>query len=289
MLNNFNQTTTATKPRVELETLVNTKLPPSPGSVMKLTNLLRDGNTTSRQICQAISYEPGLVARILRLANSPLYSPVNPVISISSAISTIGTRSIYDIAMIELASATFAKEIKNSILAKQIWEHSLAVAIIARELSKVMDLNGTEESFTCGLLHDFGKFILLSHDTDGFRAILDKHEESEMLFAEKEYFGFTHADVGALVVERWNLREEITSTIKHHHNASASTQAIVITHIVEVADLIANINGYGLRLENEEKLKTSKSVEKLRLTEENLQATWENSLICINEVMSAFR
>lgn len=275
-------------PQFTLEELVNTKLPPSPSNVMNLTRLLEDVNTSTRKISDAISYEPALVARFLRLANSPIYSPENPIISISGAINIIGLQAIHDILMMELASVTFSREIRNSVIAKQIWEHSLAVAIISREIGKTMGMHGVEEAFTCGLLHDFGKFIFLCHDVIGFSQLLDKHDEIAMLTAEKEYFGYTHAEVGACVVQKWNLRDEIYSTILCHHNPSESKHAVVITHIVAVADMLANINGYGLRLDTNCSLENSESVAKLRISEEKLQEIWEKSQHSISEVISTF-
>jgi putative nucleotidyltransferase with HDIG domain len=273
---------------IDIEELVNTKLPPSPGTLMKLSDLLRNSDTPMRQISDAISYEPVLVARILRLANSPLYSPVNSIVSIGSAIGTIGTRAIYDIVVMEMASKTFAKDIGSSIIAKQIWEHSLAVAIIAREISKIMGMRGLEEAFICGLLHDFGKFILLSHDPEGFTSILYRQDAEDMIKTEFEYFGFTHAEVGALVIEKWNLRDEICSTIRHHHAPAQSQHGILIGHMVAIADAIANVNGYGIRTNPTENLAESASVTRLNLSKQNLDDAWTNSIHAISEVISAF-
>jgi putative nucleotidyltransferase with HDIG domain len=273
---------------IDIEELVNTKLPPSPGTLMKLSDLLRNSDTPMRQISDAISYEPVLVARILRLANSPLYSPVNSIVSIGSAIGTIGTRSIYDIVVMEMASKTFAKDIASSAIAKKIWEHSLAVAIIARELSKLMSMRGLEEAFICGLLHDFGKFILLSYDPEGFTSILYRQDTNDMVKSEIEQFGFSHAEVGAAVIEKWNLRDEICSTIRHHHSPTQSKTGVVIGHIVEIADIIANLNGYGIRVETNSNLAESESVTKLNLTIETLDNAWANSTNAISEVISAF-
>ncbi|MEZ5424945.1 MAG: HDOD domain-containing protein [Pyrinomonadaceae bacterium] len=276
------------KPKVDIDTLLVTKLPPSPGTMMRIADLLRDYNSSMHQIAQAISYEPVLVVRILRLANSPIYALERNVTSIQSAIQAVGTKAVHDIVLIGMASTTFSKEIKNSPIAKRIWEHSIAVAMTARELSKMLGMRGTEEAFTCGLLHDIGKLILLSNFTAGFTAISEITDEAEMLNYETELYGYTHAEVGSLIARRWNLPEEVYYSILHHHNPSQSEGGNLVAHLVDVADILCNIKGYGLRPEEETKLETSESVMKLGFTPQHLENAWKNSEGNVLEVIKTF-
>lgn len=286
--NEFEAPMPVVKSKVDIETLLIAKLPPSPGTMMRITDLLRDYNASMQQISQAISYEPVLVVRILRLANSPIYALERSVTSIQSAMSAIGTKAVHDIVMIGLASTTFSKEIKNSPVARKIWEHSIAVAMIARELSKILGMRGTEETFTCGLLHDIGKLILLSNYTAGFSAISEIDNETEMLNCETELYGYTHAEVGSLIARRWNLPEEVYYSILHHHNPSQSEQTNLVVHLVDIADIIANIKGYGLRAEDEAKLETSESVMKLGFSLQHLEYAWNNAEANIKDVIKTF-
>lgn len=282
------QTILPPKAKVDIETLLESKLPPSPGSMMRITGLLRDYNCPLRKITEAISYEPVLVVRILRLANSPIYSLERNVTSIHLAITAVGAKAIHDIVMIGLASTTFSRALKNSPIARKIWEHSIAVAMIARQLSKTLEMRGTEEAFTCGLLHDIGKLILLSNYIDGFSALTEINNESEMLNCETELFGYNHAEIGSLIARRWGLPEEVYYPILHHHNPSQAEHGTLVAHLVDVADIIANIRGYGLREEDASKLETSESVMKLGFTPQHLENAWNNAESNIIEVIKTF-
>ena len=274
--------------KVDIETLVEKKLPPSPGGMMKITTLLRDYNTSAQAITQAVNFEPTLVARILRMANSPLFALERNLTSVQQAISVIGTKAINDIVLMELASSTFAKEIKNSVHARKIWEHSIVVAMIAKELSMALGLRGSEEAFTCGLLHDIGKIILLINDFENYPKILETDGENELLILENSTYGFNHTEVGSLIAKRWCLPHEICLTILHHHNPSQSEQLLLIAHIIDVADIIANANGYGLRAESKDKFLISESAIKLRLTEENFETVWANVENKVIEVIRSY-
>lgn len=276
------------KPKIDIETLVETSLPPSPASIMRIAKLLNDENSSARKVTDAVSYEPMLVAQILRIANSPIYGLEKTVTLIQTAINTIGNERLQEIVMMGLASSTFAKQIRASVVARKIWEHSLAVALVARELSKRLQLKGTEEAFTCGLLHDIGKLILFSHDFQEFSMLLGENDEDKMLYNERQQYGYDHAQVGSLVARRWGLQEEVCDTICYHHNPTMSPYPMVVAHVVEVADIMANIKGYGLRSEDESKLAASASVMKLGLSPEDLENIWNNAEESINEVIQTF-
>lgn len=274
--------------KLDIETLVDTKLPASQSGLMKISTLLRDVNASAQKITQAINYEPALVARILRLANSSLFSLERDLTSVQQAIAAIGSKSVNEIVLMELASDTFSREIKKSFHARKIWEHSIVVALLAQELSITLGLRGTEEAFTCGLLHDIGKIILLINDFENYPSVLEAEEEGKLLSMENQSYGFNHAEVGSLVVKRWELPQEICSTILYHHNPSQSQQLLLISHIIDVADTIANTIGYGFRDESHDKIFNSESAIVLKLSESHFEHVWNNVESRIIEVLKSY-
>lgn len=274
--------------KLDIESLVDTRLPPSPGGIMRITTVLRDLNASSARIAEAINFEPALVTRILRLANSPLYALEKNVATIQQAINAVGTVIIHDIVMMELTSATFAKSIYKSPEVRTIWKHSLAVALLSRELSRMMKNRATEEAFVCGLLHDIGKIILLSHDEAAFAELTETSTEGETLRTELNKFGYNHAEIGALVARRWGLPDEVCYSILHHHDPSQADKQMLVTYVVDVADMIANFRGIGLRKEDGSRLAYSESVIRLGFTQENLEEAWQAVEQSLNDVIQAF-
>ena len=274
--------------KIDIKTLVNQRIPPSPGGLLRLSELLKDINSSNRKIVEAISYEPALVAKILRLANSPIYAFEKEVLSVESALSAIGNQMISDIVMLEFGARTVKSGTEQSEAEKNMWVHSMAVAVIAREISQTLGMRGLEEAFICGLLHDFGKFLLLNHDPKGYLEIMTIRDEEAMLKNERHKYGYSHTEVGALVAQRWELHEQICQSIFDHHNPHLASQPTLIAHIIDVADQIANANGYGIRDEKAETLSESHSVKKLRLDEDAIAKIWESSEGKIAEVIKTF-
>lgn len=303
MLNSTNQQTgigTVTASKTNVEKILKANLPPLPGSVFRILELLRDINVTTNTLATAVGYDPLLAARLLRLANSSFYSRQKNVTTIPKAIETIGTKALYDAVMLGVASNAFAKEIEGSTVGRAVWEHSLAVAFIAREITDTLQMRGSENAFICGLLHDIGKFILMKSDSELFNQLpelTDGNEANELLPYEEVYFGIDHAELGALLVKRWNLPDVISSVILHHHEPSKSPQAVFMAHVINVADTIAEINGYGILPmiendfsdENEIDFIQTESIMALRLSQTQIFNVWEKIKTNLNEILVSFR
>ena len=301
MLNTINQQnnvgTVAMPPENSIAKILKANLPPLPGSVFRILELLRDVNVSNAALATAVGYDPLLAARLLRLANSTYYSRQGNVTTISRAIDTIGTKALYDAVMLGVAANTFSKEIEGSAVGRAIWEHSLAVAILARELTDACQMRGAENAFICGLLHDIGKLILLKSNPEAFKEMSEKTDEDEMMKSEDEVFGINHAEVGALLIKRWNLPDAISSVVLYHHEPVKTDQAIFTAHIINVADQIAGNYGYGVSPMKEDELSEdeeisllqSESIIALRLTQSQMYNAWENIQPNLQDIVRAFR
>lgn len=280
---------TSERARIDIEALVKIKLPPMKGTAMRILELLRDEDASTQSLAAAVGCDPILTARVLRLANSVFYSPRRAVTTIEKALESIGTKSLYDIVILDAMAAGFTNDIRNSVLVRNIWAHSVAVGLLSRELVKILALRGGEEAFVCGLLHDIGRILLLRADFERFATLLDQKTDREMIEWEEENFGFNHMEVGAYVADQWRLPETICSVILYHHEPSEANISLVMANIVNAADMVANAYGYGLRLEEDEALMQSESVALLNLSRSQMLNAWDNVQDAIEEVISMFK
>jgi len=272
--------------KIDLESVVKAKLPPLPGSVLQISGLLQDYNVSQRKIADAIGYDPMLASRVLRLANSPIYPFQQSVTSLSTAVNALGNRAIYDMVLMGIVADSFGREIRNSVIGRDIWLHSLAVALGARELCALLEMRGTEEAFSCGLLHDIGSLLLFRADPAHYTEIFNQYERDDLSPVEKEVFGFDHAQVGALAARRWHLSEPVCNMILYHHNPTDAPQALFITHIIGVADQLAYVKNMKQPIDDE--FLSSASVILLGLKTAQLEAVWEKVLGSMREIIKTF-
>lgn len=288
-LSTANAETSVSKPKIDLEALVKLKLPPLNSTVLRISELLRDVNVTTKKLAEIVGCDPFLATRLLKLANSVAYSRQKNVVSIQQAIDAVGIKALYDIVMLGAMAQGFAKEIGSLKHGRAIWEHSIAVGLLARELSHLLGWRGTEESFLCGLLHDIGKILLLRADPELFETILEKQSGGDMLDFEEEVFGLNHSEVGAYVTYKWQLPEVVCGVIMNHHNPSRASISLVMTNIVSAADLIANVKGYGLRREEKDEILRSESVALLKLTRAQTNEAWDAIQDSLKEILATFK
>lgn len=261
--------------KIDIEALLKSELPTLPGAAMRVASLAQDFNSSTRSIAEAIGADPALAVRVLKAANSPLYAVERQISTLTAAVQTLGNENIHTLVIISSAARVFANRTWRTPLGRALWRHSLAVALAARQVFTTLRLNGKEEAFVCGLLHDIGRMILSLCEDVPYASLLAAEDEQEVLRRECDEFGFTHAQVGALVAKRWNLPEEVSYAIHHHHNPGETQRSVVLARAVDAADALANTKGVGVRAVDPEALGVSESVIALGLTPEQLEQIWK--------------
>jgi len=203
-----------------------------PHIAMKVMEMAEDPDVSASDLEKVISYDQVLAAEILKLANSPLYSPRQPIVSLKHAISYLGMAVIRSLTIMIALRSLYVSNKEKSHLWSDLWRHSAASAVVSRfiAMSLKKKILNAEEMFLLGLLHDFGKVVLLRFYTGEYEKVVDKLvEESRSYFeVEKEILGVTHPEVGAMVLGLWGLPLEIVNAVgKHHHKPQEPMVACV--------------------------------------------------------------
>ena len=263
--------------------LIKTGLPPLPGSVMRVSALLSDINVSQRKIADAISLDPILSSRILRIANSPIYSLRENVTNLGTAVTAIGNSSISQTITISGVSDAFGRRVLSSPAGQEIWAHSIAVAMAATEICRVARITAADEAFSCGLLHDIGKLILLRADAPLYKKLLADVGDGDLTALERETFGFDHAELGAAAAESWNLPAPVVNLIKFHHQPLEATSGFAVTYVLHTADRLVNLktaNAATDELYNEE------SVITFGLKVDQFDEIWQTVLLRLKEILA---
>lgn len=211
-----------------------------------VNEIIERPGSSAQDIGEALSGDPALCARLLRIVNSAFYAFPSRVDSIRNAVVIIGTRQIRDLMIATIALAKF-KGIDAGLLdMRSFWRHSLATALGCRALARQRrDANG-ERAFICGLLHDVGSLLLYDQLPQIATETLRRHQdEGEPLHKiEKARLGFDHADVGAALLSSWRLPAFICQAAASHHRCPANG-----AHTSEVAGVhLADALAHALRL-----------------------------------------
>jgi putative nucleotidyltransferase with HDIG domain len=222
------------------------RLPALPQVLGRLLHELNSEDLQLRNLSDLIRQDAALAMKVLAVANSSAYKRRGSIESIEQCVNLLGLRLVKVIAMsISLQQFLNGLAGGSSFDLARHWQHSLMTAFLADEVARKINYPSPEEAYLAGLLHDVGKLALLATKTAQYVALLEAHGDDENLI-EQEFsaFGVTHCDVGAALVERWNLDPLMADAIRHHHDAPA--QAGSATELVRTV-LLANAMS-GLQL-----------------------------------------
>ena len=135
------------------------------------------------------------------------------------------------------------------------WSHALGTAVVSSKLGTTFGFGNQQQIYLCGLLHDIGVLInclLFPEDfTDVIvEAITDK---APLEIVEQRILGFTHAETGRILAEKWRLPVIVADTIEFHNNPQEQFVRSKVTAIVHTADLFCQKLGlgYGYELSDE--------------------------------------
>jgi len=194
-------------------------LPQFPENILLVQKLIGDPKSDMSDIARQISMDPAITADLLKIVNSAQYMLSKKVDNISEAVKLVGIRGIKNL----LYSYGTQKLLGDDLAEKKhLWEHSYKTAFYAYNLVKNFkrDKNLLDDVYVSGILHDIGKIIFSTVHPDLLDKIRVFCAEKNMPASTFEDLaaGMNHAEIGALVAEKWNFPDGLVAAIRYHHN-----------------------------------------------------------------------
>lgn len=200
-------------------------LPAMPSMAQRLLRLNMRKTTSARELAAVVEQDPSLCSQLIRLARSPLYYYKGEINSVKDVISRVlGYDLVMDMALGVSVGKAFRNARKGRLGLHEYWRHSIYCAVLCERLARAVNMTEKPEpamAYLCGLLHNFG-FLLLGHLYPGdFRALnraVTSYPDSSVIDLEHTMIGVTHMEMGAWLMQAWDLPEEIVVVVREHHN-----------------------------------------------------------------------
>lgn len=224
-------------------------LPALPDVAMRVMRAAEDTRSSMSEVAHTISRDQALTTRVLRLANSSFYGAVRTISTVSDAVVLLGMRTLRNLAMAASCQELLAAELQGYHMGRgDLWRHSYCCALVAQSLSRRVRYPVAEEAFVAGLLHDVGKVLVSVQMRTQFNIIMYTATKHKIPFieAERQVIGFDHAEIGARMLEKWNLPDTLAHAVRYHHAPLAPRNPSALCCLVHVADVICLMLGVGL-------------------------------------------
>ena len=194
-------------------------LPTLPTIASRVANLTSETDASVKEIAELIEKDMALSAKILQIINSSFYSFSREIDSISEAVSLMGFKQVGNLALGLSVIESFPQNKIYGFSYRNFWERSVSNAVAAVITATHLKSNAPNALFTTALLQNIGTYILVRHLPIGYGQAIGVSGErnSHVIHAEQEVLGINHAEVGALLAEKWRLPRAMQIAIRHHH------------------------------------------------------------------------
>ncbi len=197
-----------------------TTLPTPPSTALRIIELANDPDINLTQLADCIAVDPALSAKLLKVANSPLYTTHRVASNLRQAVNMMGTHATATVAL----SFSLVKGVGRQGDDMRFWRRAVLSALACRLLGQRFGFN-PDDLLLAGLLQDIGILALRSVAPDEYAELQAITEHEELLQAERNRFGSGHDEVGYWLLTRWGLPDHLSLACIAHQTALVGNEA----------------------------------------------------------------
>lgn len=189
-----------------------------PEGYLRVKELMDSDTASLDEVAEVILVDPVLTSKLLKLANSAIYSLPYQVESVSKALLVLGKTQVYNLVLsIGIASAC-SKVDTSAIDLERFWEQSINAALIAKHLAQSCEFKPTDRFYVAGLLHNIGELAVLQNDAAQAHSCQAYSVEQRPWQLQQNILGFTYAECGAELLHLWHLPDSIVEPVALQHS-----------------------------------------------------------------------
>lgn len=225
------------------------KLPTQPEIAVKIREIENDPQIDAEKIAKIIAKDPGLTARIIKIANSPLMRGKVQVDTLPNAINRLGfhfvCNTVIGLAMEQIFQATHETVDK---LMYEVWEKSAEVAAYSHVIAKHIAKHPPEVASLAGLMHGVGVLPILMYAQDH-----DTLLDNQMVLTDliKNY----HPVLGEQILKSWSFPAEICNIYSIFHENKKPEGETPPTPLADIIGVAIDCYDKKHRLASEVKLR----------------------------------
>jgi HD-like signal output (HDOD) protein len=219
------------------------ELPPMPGAVTRVLELVSDVNCKTSSLAEALSHDQALVARLIKVSNSALYGGGQKTSTLSQALVRLGTRTLRSLVVTASTRSLFPTDQTNiGLWGQSQWQHSIECGLASRRIAKSIRYADPEEAFIGGVLHDIGKVVILLKMPEAYRRIRKEQlsEKGNALEAENEILGIDHTQIGEMLLQQWNVPQGLSASVRFHHYPQNAGEFSTLAYIIACGDYLSH-------------------------------------------------
>ena len=195
-----------------------TGLPTLPSVAAQIIAVVNDENATTEAYVNALQRDPALVAKILRVANSPIYGSRRGVESLKQAVVRLGLRSTQSLALSFSLISALKHQSAGALDYTGYWRRCLLSASAGRYLAKRIMPGHEEAVFLASLMQDLGMLVLDKAVPELYSSLGERQSDHARVEAyELTQIEVGHTQVGGWMLQEWGFSERMRQAVVYSH------------------------------------------------------------------------
>ncbi|HYE34000.1 HDOD domain-containing protein [Methylocaldum sp.] len=187
-------------------------LPTLPDISLKIRKAINDDRANNSKIARVVQIDPAITARLIHIANSPIYHGRKKIESCPEALTRLGLKAAQHlITTFSLKAVFIAKSPQIRKRMHDLWAHSSYVAAICAVLAHKTRGFDPDRAMLAGLVHDIGSVPVLTFADRHPELIVDPSHLDQAIQTLR-------VPVGVMILRKWNFPADFEDVTVHAEN-----------------------------------------------------------------------
>ncbi len=189
-------------------------LPTLPEVALRVRDAVEKESSTAHQIADMVATDTALSARLLQVANSPLYRGRVPIESIQVAITRLGLKLVRSL-VVSLAMKQIFQATSDNMdrRLRALWEESVQIAAISRVLAQSFSHLDKDQAMLAGLIHNIGCLPILTM-AESYPDLLADNQQLDSFLQN------LNPIIGKQILVTWGFSDALVNVVEHYQNLS---------------------------------------------------------------------
>lgn len=214
-----------------------------PDVYIRLRSVINSSDYSMSEVAQVIVHDPAITSRLLKLVNSAYFGLPNTVDTMTHAVNMLGAQQVHDLVLSTVVVDSFSGFTNDDFNIYDFWYKSVYCAVTARLLAYHCNDLDTERPFIEGLLHEVGHMLMYQFmPKESLKAAEAASSSLQPVYlAEQEALGFDYAEIGAMLMQEWQLPASLQEVTRFQNEPEKSTEYQLETCILHIASAITEL------------------------------------------------
>lgn len=202
---------------------------PLPQLLVRLSDFLGNPNATTGELAREILSDAQITAELLKTVNNAAMGLSGKCNKVEDAIKLIGIKRTVALVLSRHLLGSQSRRTKPlpGDMDHKLRQRSVLTASTASTYTRMVGSSAADTAYVLGLLQDLGILVQLHQLGNRYFHSLERSSsiaQLQLSVLERQEYGFTHADVSAALLQKWEMSPRLIRLVWQHHNPIESVQ-----------------------------------------------------------------